>query len=420
MVRISAVPGLRLLPLLAVFSLAGCESMQAVDRGLYRAVDSVSEQDRVTGQRSLSFAGRQGQIRQGNAVVEQLLQQELQSGRKVSSELDARQYRRLVGIFDRVQRIGHLSDERWQAVLIDRPEFNAFTTGGTYIVVHLGLMQQLQDDDEVAAVVAHEIAHTVANHAFERQGHQTLTTLAGSGSAGRDGYQAAFTHESEREADRIGVLYSALAGFDPMAASRIWERQYRQQGNARGLFFHTHPVNSERAAENRETARRVMTYYSPGRENPRAAELLQDNVLWRKSAPVVAAGQGGGVAALLGTALGAYVQHEGARQEEARQQRQIAFVVAVMEEMEKVSETVIDQHSWRVRWRYRGQVPLQGLVMGVMIRDGAGEVQRYIAPVPGSLRPGQAFGTVFDIPDFKVGALSRMQLKYYVDDAQPL
>lgn len=401
------------LPLLV--ALSGCDTMQTVDRGLYQAVDLVSEEDRVSGQRSLSFAGRQSQISQGNAVVEQLLLQEAEAGRKVNAALDSAQYQRLVGIFDRVHRVSHLKDERWQPVLIDRPEFNAFTTGGTYIVVHLGLMQQLEDE-EVAAVVAHEIAHTVANHAFEAQTHQTVATLAGSGSARRDSYQAAFTHENEREADRIGVLYCALAGFDPMAASRIWERQYKQQGNARGLFFHTHPVNSERAAENRATAGQVMAYYSPGEQNPQAAQLLENNVLWQKSGRVLTAGQGGGVEALLGAALGAYDQHQGAKQEAARQERQIAAVNSLMQQLEKDKEKVIDQHRWRVRWRYSGQTPLRGLVMGVMVRDESGQIRRYVARVSDQVLPGQSFSTTFRMPDLPVGALSRMQLKYYVDD----
>ena len=143
--------GLKLMLPLSLLGLSGCESLQAVDSGLYKMVDVVSEQDRVTGQRSLSFAGRASQIRQGNTAVEQLLQAEAQVGRKLNAQLDAAQYARLARLFDRVQRISHLKSERWQPVLIDRAEFNAFTTGGTYIVVHLGLMQQLSDDDELAA-----------------------------------------------------------------------------------------------------------------------------------------------------------------------------------------------------------------------------------------------------------------------------
>lgn len=410
--------GLRLVLPLMLVNLSGCASLQAVDSGIYQVVDAVSEQDRVTGQRSLSLAGRSEQIRQGNAVVEQLLQAEAQAGRKLNAQLDSVQYARLARLFDRVLRVSHLKSERWQPVLIDRAEFNAFTTGGTYIVVHLGLMQQLTDDDELAAVIAHEVAHTVANHPFESQGFQTLAALTGSRSAGRDGYQAAFTHENEREADRIAVLYAALAGFDPAAASHIWARQYRAQGNAGGLFFHTHPVNRERAEETAAIARQVSGYYRPGRENPNAAALLEENVLWHKSNPALAAGQGGGVAALLGTTLGAYVQHQGVKQEVSRQAQQQAVLAALMQQMQPLGETVMDQNSWKVRWRYRGQSRLDHLVMGVLVRDQAGKVQRFVAPVSGTVTPGQVFDAQFRSPQLSVGAFASMQLKYYVDDAR--
>lgn len=412
--KMSRVWGRLILPV-SLLLLSGCMSLQAVDAGLYNVVGAVSEQDRVTGERSLSLAGRSAQIRQGNAAVEQLLRAES----KINEQLDEVQYARLTRLFDRVQRISHLKSERWQPVLIDRPDFNAFTTGGTYIVVHLGLMQQLQDDDELAAVIAHEVAHTVANHAFESQGFQTLATLTGSNSAARNGYQAAFTHENEREADRIAVLYAALAGFDPTAASRIWARQYREEGNAGGLFFHTHPVNRERAEETAATARLVQGYYRKGQENPDAAALLESNVLWQKRNDTMAAGQGGGVAALLGTTVGSYVKHQGVKQEESRQSQQQARLAAFMQQMQPLGETVIDQNSWQVRWRYSGQSALDNLVMGVLIKDQEGKVQRYIAQVPGTVQPGQAFEAKFRSPQLNVGAFASMQLKYYVDDASP-
>ncbi|MBQ0755892.1 MAG: M48 family metallopeptidase, partial [Amphritea sp.] len=269
-----------LLILTASTILSGCQTLQNLDKGLYNVAESISETDRVTGQRTLSAADRSAQIRQGNAAVEQMLAGEKKAGRKINASLDRKQYQRLIRIFDRIHRVSHLSQERWQPILIDRDSFNAFTTGGTYIVVHSGLMKQL-NDAEVAAVVGHEIAHTVANHVGERQTTQQLSALASS-AARQKGFQAAYTHELEREADRIGVLYSALAGYDPYAATRIWQRQFKEQGNARSLFAHDHPVNAERAAETKVLANKVKQYYQPGRINPNAATLRDNNSLWQK------------------------------------------------------------------------------------------------------------------------------------------
>lgn len=408
--------------LVSVIGLSGCEALQTLDQGLYSVAESVSETDRITGQRSLSMADRAAQIAQGNQYVEQMLTQEQQQGRKTNAALNKVQYQRLVTLFDRVHRVSHLSQERWQPLLIDRDSFNAFTTGGTYIVVHLELMKQL-NDDEVAAVVGHEIAHTVANHVAERQTHQQLSALTSSSAVRRQGYQAAFTHEREREADRIAILYSALAGFDPYAASRIWARQYESEGNARSLFAHDHPVNAERAAETRQIADQVRQYYRPGQVNPQAASLLNENVLWQKqdNQHAATAGQGGGVAAVLSTAFGAYVEHQGAKQEEARQAQQAGFVRAVEQSMALEKQTPLDAKRWQTDWYYRGNIPLQGVIMGLLAQDAAGKTHRYIVHHRTQLQPGQRFSLVFTLDDgTTLEQLTQMKTRYYLDDALPV
>lgn len=318
---------------------------------MYQVADSVSERDRITGKRTLSTASRGQQIAQGNQVIKQLIAAEKKAGRSINSALNKREYERLVRVFDRIHQVSHLNKERWEPVLIDRDSFNAFTTGGTYIVVHDGLMKQLKSDDELAAVLGHEIAHTVANHVFERQTHQMTTLITGSSAAKRSGYQAAFTHESEIEADEVGILYAALAGFDPYAASRIWARQYQQQGSARGLFFHDHPVNKERAALTRQVADKVKTYYRRGRQSPNYEALRENNTLWRKRDDQRIAGEGGGLAAVLGTALGAYVQHQETKIEANRQAQQIQMMRALNSNIRVLEQRKLDNHRWRVVWQ---------------------------------------------------------------------
>ena len=404
---------------ICVALLSGCEALQSVDRGLYSAAEAVSERDLVTGQRTLSMASRGQQIAQGNAAVEQIVAEQKKAGKKINATLDAKAYRRLVRVFDRIHRVSHLANERWQPVLIDAPSFNAFTTGGTYIVVHSGLMKDLKDDAELAAVIGHEIAHTVANHVFERQTHQTAALIAGSEAARQGGYQAAFTHESEIEADKIGILYAALAGFDPYAASRIWERQYKKEGSAKGLFFHDHPVNPERALLTRNVASQVKPYYRKGKQNPNAAALLNNNALWRKGSESAEAGSGGGLSAILGTALGAYVQHQGTKQEANRQAQQIQMMQALDKQVVVLGEKVIDQHSWQVVWQNRNNVGLRNVVMGVLIKDSRGKVSRHVSHVPGNIRSGARFAGRFTLPNLTVAQLKRMQVRYYLDDATP-
>ncbi len=401
--------------------LSGCETLKKVDRGLYQVAETVSEKDRVTGQRSLSMANRSAQIKQGNAYVDRIIAQEKKQKRPVNAAVNRAQYLRLVRVFDRIHRVSHLKSERWEPILIKRDSFNAFTTGGTYIVVHSRLMQDLKSDAELAAVVAHEIAHTVANHVYERQTHAQISALAGSNSARRSGYQAAFTHESEREADRIGILYTALAGYDPMAASRIWQRKYAQEGNARALFHHDHPVNAERYQEAAKVGKAVLPYYKKGVINPRAATLLDNNVLWRRNKSEAVAGEGGGLAALLGTAVGAYVQHQTAKGEERRQAEHAQFVKAIEKSLRLESTRKAGTHKLETRWRYvanNGPV-LKDMVMGIYMKR-EGKLERFVHHVKGYIRPGQVIAVRFDFPSrIRVDDLKQYQARFYLDDVLP-
>lgn len=408
----------RFMALIAVITtVSGCQTLKKVDQGLYQVAESVSETDRVTGQRSLSMANRSAQIQQGNAYVEKIIANEKKHKRPVNAGVNRAQYLRLVRIFDRIHKVSHLKNERWEPILIKRDSFNAFTTGGTYIVVHSQLMYDLKDDAELAAVVAHEIAHTVANHVYERQTHAQISALAGSNSARRSGYQAAFTHESEREADRIGILYCALAGYDPLAASRIWQRKYATQGNARALFHHDHPVNAERYKEAKAVGEAVKPYYRKGVVNPRSAALLDNNVLWRKNNSQTAAGEGGGVAALLSTALGAYVQHQEAKVEERRQQQQASFVKAVESGLKLESTRKANNHLLETRWRYAVKGPvLKDMVMGMYLKRN-GKIERYVDHVKGYIKPGQVFAARFQLPsNLRVDDLKKYGARFYLDD----
>ncbi len=257
----------------------------------------------------------------------------------------------------------------------------------------------------------------------ERQTHQQLSVLTSSSAVRRQGYQAAFTHEREREADRIGILYSALAGYDPYAASRIWQRQYQQQGNARSLFAHDHPVNAERAAEAKAVADKVRQYYRSGKVNPRAHALLDNNTLWQKRSNRhgESAGEGGGLAAILSTAVGVMSEHQQAKQEEYRQAQQAQFVRSVQQLMRLEEQRRLTDSSWQTRWHYTGRVSLHKVVMGIVARDSQGKTYRFVGHHNGVLRPGQRFNISFMLSkDLTLSQLERMQARYYLDDALPV
>ena len=194
-------------------------------------------------------------------------------------------------ITEYVQDIGHRlaayandGDYEFHFFVVDDPSINAFALPGGYIGVHTGLIDATRNEDELAGVLAHEIAHVTkrhiarAVHANSRAGLLNLATMLGAilaaaaADAGGDGVQAAvmtsqalqvqnqinFTRANEYEADRFGVQIMAAAGFDPNGMADFFAVMSREAGPSAARvpeFLRTHPVTSARVAETRGRAR---------------------------------------------------------------------------------------------------------------------------------------------------------------------
>lgn len=159
---------------------------------------------------------------------------------------------------------------RWQVAILDAPEVNAFALPGGRIGVYRGLLERFPDQDRLAAVLGHEIAHVVFRHSAERVSQQfaaatalELAALARDG--GRDprsrellallglgtqvGVLLPFSRLHEQEADRFGQELMAQAGFDPGAAAAVWRELARAPGAPRPpAWLSTHPAAHEREA----------------------------------------------------------------------------------------------------------------------------------------------------------------------------
>lgn len=360
--------------LAALFTLAGCETMSSVDRGLYKTAEGVAGHDRVTGERTINLTSRAEQIKKSNAHSQQVLKEYDASGKKHDAALDPVAYERLLRITKRILAVSHMREETWTIVLKDDPEWNAYTEGGTYIFVLSGLMKDIQDDNELAAVLGHELAHVAANHVYEHMANRTVKSLSGrSKNKGlAAGFEAGYTVEQEVEADRIGILYAALAGYDPYAASRVWARLYAQEGNFRGGYT-DHPVHSDRATQTRTVADKVKGYYTAGQQNPNFAAILEDNSLWHKPKPDVAAGKGGGFLAALEAASNTYAANAKAKAEQRRQETILRDLASLQSGMTIVAVQPIDAHSARLWFDYRGpniQANQSVYTLGIPESDG--------------------------------------------------
>ncbi|MGY5851706.1 M48 family metallopeptidase [Salegentibacter sp. F14] len=163
---------------------------------------------------------------------------------------------------------GFLEDFRWEYNLVKDDAVNAFAMPGGKIVFYTGILPVAETETGVAVVMAHEIAHALADHGAQRMSAaqlQQLGAVAGSiAVSGRSqetqqifaqayglgttvGIMLPFSRKHETEADRIGLTLMAIAGYDPEEASRLWQRMAAQSdGQAPPEFLSTHPSNQTR------------------------------------------------------------------------------------------------------------------------------------------------------------------------------
>jgi predicted Zn-dependent protease len=172
---------------------------------------------------------------------------------------------------------------KWEVNVIQSDELNAWCMPGGKIAFYSGIITKLQlTDDEIAAIMGHEIAHALREHARERASEQATTglvigvgsALLGGGQAGANltqmAYHAVFglkhSRLHETEADRIGVELAARAGFDPRAAITLWDKMGKASSGKSGPeFLSTHPSAETRSADLRDYASRVMPIYEKAR-----------------------------------------------------------------------------------------------------------------------------------------------------------
>jgi predicted Zn-dependent protease len=173
----------------------------------------------------------------------------------------------------------------WEVNVITSADVNAWCMPGGKIAVYTGLIEKLQaTDDEIAAVMGHEIAHALREHGRERASQAAAQGLvigvvgavarapAGAQDLSQLILQYTFnlpnsrTHETE--ADRIGVELAARAGFDPRASISLWQKMQRVGGGGVPQFMSTHPSHETRIADLQNYSARVMPLYQAARTRP--------------------------------------------------------------------------------------------------------------------------------------------------------
>lgn len=170
---------------------------------------------------------------------------------------------------------------KWETHVFQSPEVNAFCMAGGKIGIYSGLIEKLKiTDDELAAVMGHEIAHALREHVREQVSRQQAARLPGlvvaivTGNSaladlGDTLTQVSFTlprsREAEREADQIGVELAARAGYDPRAAISLWQKMNQLGGGKQPEFLSTHPAPESRQQDLGRVSEVVMPLYEESR-----------------------------------------------------------------------------------------------------------------------------------------------------------
>jgi predicted Zn-dependent protease len=218
----------------------------------------------------------------------QAYQEVLASSDVVSGGAEAELVRRVAGRM--ANATGNAAkDFNWQVTLVNSPQINAFCLPGGKIVVYTGILPVAGNEAGLATVIGHEVAHATARHGAQRVFQNSLmqTALAGAayslsdmdyqkrqaimgllGAGAQYGVILPFGREHETEADEMGLIYMARAGYDPRESIAFWERMSRAGGDQPPEFLSTHPSHGSRIENLKAFLPRAMDEYekSKGRQ----------------------------------------------------------------------------------------------------------------------------------------------------------
>lgn len=174
---------------------------------------------------------------------------------------------------------------RWEFNLVRDDSVNAWAMPGGKVAVYTGILPVAQNENGLATVMGHEVAHAVAQHGNERMSQGLLAQLGGMAlsvalsqnpSQTRDLFMTAYgvgaqvgvllpySRLQESEADRLGLIFMAMAGYDPRDALAFWQRMAAQAegGGAPPEFLSTHPAHGTRIERIRDYLPEAMQYYA--------------------------------------------------------------------------------------------------------------------------------------------------------------
>jgi predicted Zn-dependent protease len=256
--------------LLSILSLAACQSAP------------------ITGRSQLMLVSKDEEWQMGLMAYRQILEREQPSHDEAANALVEKVGRRIAAAAESpppdTWKAPHY---RWEFEVIDRRMINAFCLPGGKIAVYTGILPITQTDAGLAAVIGHEVAHALARHSAERLSDERVATavvaitavglsvdrrtssmaplaVAALGAGATYGILLPMSRTQESEADHIGLILMALAGYDPHEAVGLWERMRdANTGGRQATWLSTHPSDQQRLDDIRAWVPEAMKYYRP-------------------------------------------------------------------------------------------------------------------------------------------------------------
>jgi len=262
--------GRHLYLLVLCFLISGCATVPITGRHQLNMVPdnemnamSFQQYDQVIAESQLS------DDRAATAMVERV-------GRRIQHAVE--QY------FDEHGQSSYLDGYDWEFHLIQSDQVNAWCMPGGKVAFYTGILPVCQGEDGIAVVMGHEVAHAIAKHGSERMSHQMALQMGGMAlseavhskpAETQALYMSAFaigaqfgavlpySRQHESEADHMGLIFMAMAGYDPRQAPIFWERMAAGGGQKPPEFMSTHPADATRVRQLKEHMTEALSYYKP-------------------------------------------------------------------------------------------------------------------------------------------------------------
>ena len=264
-------------------STAGCVTFIAIAALLLWSCSTVP----VTGRKQLDLVPNSTMLSTSFQEYDKFLKEHKLSTNEEQTQMVKRVGTRIQkAVEDYFARQG-LSDElkgyAWEFKLVESEEVNAWCMPGGKVVVYTGILPLTKDESGLATVMGHEIAHAVAKHGNERMSQALVTQMGGAalsvalqknpaqtrelwmkafGVGAEVGVLLPYSRLQESEADRLGLIFMAMAGYDPNNAVVFWQRMAKKKGGqAPPGLLSTHPSDEARISKIKELLPEAMQYY---------------------------------------------------------------------------------------------------------------------------------------------------------------